>query len=99
MKYYAIYDDGGEMIAIGTDCGGVEITQEEYNIISAEVQAKAVLVEAVLNGEMEPDEIPAEWREEILRRAELRRQWEADAEEQELSAEEALGIILGGDAL
>jgi hypothetical protein len=97
MKYYKILNERGEMIAIGTDCGGVEITQEEYMRIEVELQAKAVLTEAILNGEMDAEDIPDEWREEILADAEAIRQQEAAAGEQEIGAEEALEIILGGE--
>ena len=46
-------------------------------------------------GHITIDVVPEAWREEILRRVEERRQ--AELEARELSAEEALSIILGGD--
>ena len=97
MQYYKIYNDNGEMIAIGTDCGGVEITREEYLLLETEITAKAIMVDAVLEGELDPSEIPNEWREEILRRVEQRRQEEPTVVPEEISADEALGIILGGE--
>ena len=96
MKYYAQYNDSGKLIAIGTGCGGVEITEAEYNAILAEIREKAALVEQLYNGEITIDDVPTEWQEEIQRRVNERIAAEGAAEEQDLSAEEALDIILGG---
>ena len=38
MRYYAQYNDSGNLIAIGTGAGGTEITEAEYNRILAEPQ-------------------------------------------------------------
>ena len=96
MKYYAQYNDSGKLIAIGTGCGGVEITEAEYNALLAEIREKAALVEQLYNGEITIDDVPVDWREEIQRRVNERIAAEGTAEEQDLSAEEALNIILGG---
>ena len=96
MKYYAQYNDNGKLIAIGTGNGGVEITEAEYNTLLAEIREKAALVEQLYNGEITIDEVPVEWQEEIQRRVDERIAAEGAAEEQDLSAEEALEILLGG---
>ena len=96
MKYYAQYNDSGKLIAIGTGNGGVEITEAEYNRLLAEIREKAALVEQLYNGEITIDDVPTEWQEEIQRRVNERIAAEGEAEEQDLSAEEALNIILGG---
>lgn len=96
MRYYAQYNDSGKLIAIGTGNGGVEITEAEYNALLAEIREKAALVEQLYNGEITIDDVPTEWQEEIQRRVNERIAAEGAAEEQDLSAEEALDIILGG---
>ena len=99
MKYYAQYNDSGKLIAIGTGNGGVEITEAEYNTLLAEIREKASLVNRLYNGEITIDDIPTEWQEEIQRRVDERIAAEGEAEEQDLSAEEVLNIILGGESV
>ena len=99
MKYYAQYNDSGKLIAIGTGNGGVEITEAEYNTLLAEIREKAALVEQLYNGEITIDDVPTEWQEEIQRRVNERIAAEGTAEEQDLSAEEVLNIILGGESV
>lgn len=96
MRYFAQYNDSGNLIAIGTGYGGVEITEAEYNTLLAEIREKAALVEQLYNGEITIDDVPTEWQEEIQRRVNERIAAEGTAEEQDLSAEETLNIILGG---
>ena len=96
MRYYAQYNDSGNLIAIGTGLGGTEITEAEYNALLIEIREKAALVEQLYNGEITIDDVPTEWQEEIQRRVNERIAAEGTAEEQDLSAEEALDIILGG---
>ena len=99
MRYYAKYNDSGKLLAIGTGHGGVEITEAEYNALLAEIREKAALVEQLYNGEITIDDVPTEWQEEIQRRVNERIAAEGAAEEQDLSAEEVLNIILGGESV
>ena len=99
MRHYAQYNDSGKLIAIGTGNGGVEITEAEYNTLLAEIREKAALVEQLYNGEITIDDVPTEWQEEIQRRVNERIAAEGTAEEQDISAEEALNIILGGESV
>ena len=96
MRYYAQYNDSGKLIAIGTGNGGTEITEAEYNAILSEIHEKADLVNKLCNGEITIDEVPSDWQEEIQRRVNERIAAEGEAEEQDISAEEALDILLGG---
>ena len=96
MRYKACYDDSGKLLAIGTGAGGVEITEGEYNRLLAEIREKAALVYKLYSGEITLDEVPADWQEEIQRRVDERIAAEGSAEEQDISAEEALDILLGG---
>ena len=99
MKYYAQYNNSGKLIAIGTGIGGIEITEAEYNALLAEIREKAALVDKLYSGEITIDDVPTEWQEEIQRRVNERIAAEGEAEEQDLSAEEALNIILGGESV
>ena len=97
-KYFAIITDNGKLIAIGTGNGGTEITEAEYNRLLAEIREKAALVDKLYNGEITIDEVPVEWQEEIQQRVNERIAAEGTLEEQDLSAEEALNIIFGGES-
>ena len=99
MRYYAQYNDSGKLIAIGTGNGGVEITEAEYNALLSEIREKASLVNRLYSGEITIDDVPTEWQEEIQRRVNERIAAEGAAEEQDISAEEALNIILGGESV
>ena len=96
MRYYAQYNDSGALLAIGTGPGGTEITEAEYNTLLAEIREKAALVDKLYSGEITIDAVPTEWQEEIQRRVDERIAAEGSAEEQDISAEEALEILLGG---
>lgn len=96
MRFFAQYNNSGKLLAIGTGPGGTEITEAEYNALLAEIHEKAVLVDKLYGGEITIDDVPAEWQEEIQRRVDERIAAEGSAEEQDISAEEALDILLGG---
>lgn len=98
VRHFAQYDDYGQLIAIGTGYGGTEITEAEYNKLLAMIREKAALVDRVYNGEIGMDDVPAEWQEEIQRRVDERIAMQGTLEEQDISAEEALDIIVGGEA-
>ena len=95
MRYYKrVYND--IVIAIGTGYGGTEITEAEYNALLSEIREKSAMVDKLYSGEITIDEVPADWQEEIQRRVDERIAAESTAEEQDISAEEALEILLGG---
>ena len=96
VRYFKKYNDCGKIIFIGTGSGGIEITETEYNTLLSEIREKADLVNKLYSGEITIDEVPADWQEEIQRRVDERIAAEGTAEEQDISAEEALDILLGG---
>lgn len=96
MRYYAQYDDSGKLIAIGTGNGGEEITEAEYNALLSEIREKVDLMDKLYSGEITIDAVPVDWQEEIQRRVDERIAAEGSAEEQDIPAEEALNILLGG---
>lgn len=95
MRYYKVIEHD-TLVAIGTGPGGIEITEAEYNRLLTEIREKAALVDSLYNGEITLANVPTEWQEEIQRRVEERIAAEGEADEQDISAEEALDIILGG---
>lgn len=97
MRYYAQYNSENKLIAIGTGAGGVEISKEEYDRLLAEIRTKAELVDKLYNEEITLAEVPTEWQEEIQRRVDERISMQGILEEQDISAEEALSIIVGGE--
>ena len=96
MRHYAQYNSDGVLIAIGTGPGGIEITEEEYNALLTEIRTKATFVDSLYNGTITLEDVPADWQEEIQRRVDERIQREGEMENQDLSAEETLAILLGG---
>lgn len=96
VRYYAQYDETNNLIAIGTGDGGVEITESEYNNLLTIIQEKSKLVDQLYNCEITIDDVPADWQEDIQRRVDERIAAEGSAEEQDIPAEEALNILLGG---
>ena len=99
VRYYAQYTDTGKLLAIGTGPGGTEITESEYNALLSEIREKAALVDKLYTGEITIADVPTEWQEEIQRRVDERIAAEGAAAEQDISAEEALDIILGGETV
>ena len=98
MRYYKRLNASGTLLAIGTGPGGEEITEAEYNDLLAMIREKAALVDALYSGTITIDDVREDWREEITRRVDERIQQQGEASEQDISAEEALDIILGGEA-
>ena len=95
MKYFAQYENG-ILTAIGTGNGGTEITEAEYNDLLSEIREKVDLVNRLYSGEITIDAVPVDWQDEIQRRVDERVAAEGSAEEQDIPAEEALDILLGG---
>ena len=69
MRYYKMTDADGNLTAIGTGSGGTEITEAEYTALADEITQKAKLVAALIAGTITAEEVPEDWREEIVRRA------------------------------
>ena len=96
MRFFAQYNNSGKLLAVGTGNGGTEITEAEYNDLLPEIREKADLVNRLYGGEITIDEVPAHWQEEIQHRVDERIAAEGSAVEQDIPAEEALDILLGG---
>ena len=99
MRYYKIIDDNGILVAFGIGEDGKEITEEEYNALMAEIEAKGEYVQKFADGEITAEDVPEEWREEVQAAAEaiIKAREEAANMPEEISANEALNILLGGE--
>ena len=75
---------------------GTWITAAEYAAALEEIKAKAAGVDTICAGTTTIEDVPSEWREEIQRRVTER---QSAADDPELTAEEALDIILGGEGV
>ena len=95
MRYYADYYNNN-LLSVGIGNCGSEITESEYNTLLSMIREKAALVDKLYSGEITIDAVPAAWQEEIQRRVDERISAEGSAEDQDISAEEALEILLGG---
>lgn len=94
VRYYAQYNESNTLIAIGTGYGGEEITEVEYNELLSMIREKASLVDALYNGEITIDSVPAEWQEEIQRRVDERKAGEEEnAEEAEATEADYLAAL------
>ena len=96
MTRYYKQTDGMYILAVGVGAGGTEITEAEYNTLLSEIREKAALVDKLYSGEITIEDVPTDWQEEIHRRVDERIAAEGAAGEQDISAEEALDILLGG---
>ena len=98
MRYYKIIRENKSPI-IGTGYDGIEITEEEYNSILKERQEKSELIDKLVMNLITEEEIKPKWREEIVSQAKLIKQLDryASSDEAELSDNEAIKIILGGE--
>ncbi len=99
MRYYKIIDTTGNLLTIGIGDDGEEITEAEYNALMAEIQAKSDYISKLADGKITANDVPAEWRTEVQTEAEaiIKAREEAANMPEEISAEEALNILLGGE--
>lgn len=104
MKYYKQINEIGETILLLTyefvptitNPLMVEITEEEYNAILADMQRKDELVDQLYRGIITIDDVPEEWREEIQQRVDELIAEQGRYEDLDIPADEAMAIILGG---
>lgn len=73
---------------------GVQITPEEYTDRLKEIREKAALVNSISQGLTSIEDVPDKWQEEIQQRVEERLA-ESKEEDQEISTEEAIEVIVG----
>ena len=73
-------------------------TKDELSNFAQTLCKQNEYIDQLYNGEITIDSVPTEWQEEIQRRVDERIAAEGEVDEQDISAEEALEIILGGEA-
>lgn len=96
MRFYFSTNGYGSLASIGKGVGGIEIDELEYNVLLSEIREKADLVDKLYSGKITIDDVPTDWQEEIQRRVNERIDAYGASAEQDISAEEALDIIMGG---
>ena len=96
MRYYKMIRDD-KLLYIGIGPGGIEITEDEYNVLLQEIRTKTTLIEKLYTNEITIEDVPEQFRNEIQRRVNKRIEDQGVFEEQDISSEEALDIILGGE--
>lgn len=98
-RYFKQLDSTGRLLAIGIGYDGEEITEAEYNALMAEIQAKSDYISRLADGTITANDVPAEWRTEVQAEAEaiIKAREEAANQPEEITAEEALDILLGGE--
>lgn len=96
MRFYKELNENGWVVAVGTGLGHIEITEEEYNTLRGEMYEKSELTDKVYWGRESLENVPAEWRDEVLYFVNKCVAEMGTADEQEIPAAEALEIILGG---
>lgn len=80
MRYFKIVEND-KLIIVGTGVGGIEISESEYDDLIREIDAKIKFADKLYHNEITIDEVPEEWREDIIRRVDER--IEADSMEPE----------------
>lgn len=93
MRHYVLYDGEGRMTCIGRGEGGVEITQDEYEALSAQIEEKNELVWRLYRGEIAPDDVPDGCRDEVV--ADAARMEEEDGAYLGDEVDQALAILSG----
>lgn len=97
MRYYKEVNKNGRVAVIGIGLGHEEITEEEYERLKYEMHEKSVIANKLYRGEIAIDTIPEEWRDEVQDKVDAYIAEYGTYEGMEISAEEALAIIVGGN--
>ena len=97
MRYFKELNEKGYVYILGAGdaLDGIEITQQEYNLLMEEVTSKMNYTEKVYSNEITINEVPAEWQEEIQFRVDEMIESFGPYQEH-LTDEEIDTIILGG---
>lgn len=103
MRYFINYADDGRVTEVGIGLDGIEITQSEYEEQAVIIDQKNELMNELYRGEITENDIPAEWRDEVVTQTEQLIAYygeyhkdDVDAVAEE-TANEALAILRGED--
>lgn len=99
MRYFKEYDANGyvSIIGAGDALDGIEITQQEYETLLSEMEAKMEYTEKVYHHEISIGDVPTEWREEVQAGVDAIVAEIGEFDTSQISDSEALQIITGGD--
>lgn len=93
MRYYAQYDENNKLLAIGTGCGGTEISKEQYDALYAEIRSKGEYVYKLYKEEISINDVPQEWQEEIQNRVNEMIERQNAYQASEISANEFYSMV------
>ena len=93
MRHYVLYNEEGKMVCIGMGDGGVEITQDEYEALSAQIEEKNKLVWRLYREEIAPDDVPDGYRDEVV--ADVARMEEEEGAYLGDEVDQAIAILTG----
>ena len=100
MKCFANYDKNGRLLSLQRgNTGGVEITEEEYNRLITWILRINDLAYQVFTGDVPLADVAEEDKAEVLIRVEEMQEHANTEQTEEISAEEAINIILEGETL
>lgn len=91
--YCVAYNEYGEVVAVGYNLYGTEITKEEYRTLLEEMIVKSDYVDKLYNKEITLINVPTEWQEEIQRRVNERIERQGELEEQPISSKEFYQMV------
>lgn len=104
--YYKRVDEAGNVVNTLTynnfhpnitDSLTVEISVEEYDVLSYEFAEKASLADKLYRGEITVNDVPEAWQKDVQARVDDFIESMGTYDSQDISADEALDIIVGGD--
>lgn len=96
MKYFALYDDSGNLLTFGTTTAQTtvgEISQEEYEALKAARSANIEYAQQVVSGTITIDDVPEECREAVAAIVEQMQTPEPEPPASDI--DEALAILSG----
>ena len=95
MRYYKELSEKGyvNILGAGDDLSGIEITEQEYNLLMEETMNKGNYIERIYSNEITINDVPSEWQEEIQFRVD---EMIESFGPYQLTNEEIDTIILGG---
>lgn len=91
--YCVEYNEHGDIVAIGYNLHGIEITKAEYDRLLVEIQEKDILVNSLYNGEITIDNVPEQWQEEIQRKVNELISIKGKVSEQKISYKEFYSMV------
>lgn len=96
MRYYKLKSPDGKVLSVGiAESGGVQITEEEYTVLLAEIREKASYVDDVYSGAITIDQVPEKWKAEVQEQVDQRKADDKVAAQSQISDAEFARMVEG----